>query len=106
MATRITYSKTNTEDIQLQSSMIDRLLSGETIASVTSDIFVWSGVDAAPSAVLSGSPTHNNGVIFQDVVGGEVGVIYKILLSATTSLSNLYINELKLAVLNTMPEDE
>lgn len=104
MATRITTQKVVEEEVTLQSSMLDRLLEGETIASVASAIYVWSGVDAASAGVLSGSPSHSNGVISQLVVGGVAGVIYKVNLTATTSLANVLTNEVKLAVLDANPE--
>ena len=103
MATRIFQQKFVDETIVMQSDMTDRLASGETIDTVSSSIIVWSGADPAADAVLSGSPSHADGVISQTVTDGLPGVIYKINLAANTSEGNLLINELKLAVLDTNP---
>lgn len=101
MATRVIQQKLVGETLVVETDMVDRLVSGETIATVASSIQVWSGTDPAAVSVLVGAPTHTGTVISQEVTGGLPGVIYKILLSANTSDGNLLINEVKLAVLDT-----
>lgn len=57
----------------------------ETISSATVTASVYSGVDANPSAMISGSATISGAVVSQKIVGGVVGVIYELLCAAVTS---------------------
>ena len=61
------------------------LAAGETISTETVTASVYSGVDASPSAVISGSASASGVVVSQKVTGGVVGVTYKLLCSITTS---------------------
>lgn len=59
---------------------------GETISTKSVAATVYSGTDASPSSLISGSATNNGSVVQQLVVGGTAGVIYYLLCTITTSL--------------------
>lgn len=61
------------------------LSTGQTISSATAGVSVWAGVDATPSAILSGLPTVSGLVVSQKLTGGVAGVIYKLRVSAVAS---------------------
>lgn len=61
------------------------LATGQTISSATAVASVWAGVDANPSAILSGLPTVSGLVVSQKLTGGVAGVIYKLRVSAVAS---------------------
>tara|TARA_R110000868_G_scaffold154071_2_gene380110 strand:- start:5356 stop:5661 length:306 start_codon:yes stop_codon:yes gene_type:complete len=62
---------------------------GETISSATCVATVYSGVDASPSAILSGSATISGTKVTQKVTAGTLGVTYVIVCAATTSTSEI-----------------
>lgn len=59
--------------------------SGDTISSQATSAMVYSGVDASPSAILSGAPSHSGLVGSQKLTGGVVGVVYYLTFLATSS---------------------
>lgn len=63
------------------------LASGETISTESCTATVYSGTDASPSSIISGSATVSGAVVSQNITAGVVGVIYYIACSITTSLS-------------------
>jgi hypothetical protein len=62
------------------------LASGETINTASLAVTVVSGLDAAPSGILSGSPSISGAVVKQLFTGGVSGVTYGIVCTANTSL--------------------
>ena len=58
---------------------------GQTLASATCTITVYSGNDANPTAVLSGSPSILGTVAYQTVMGGLAGTAYQLLFTGTSS---------------------
>lgn len=60
---------------------------GETISTQTVTAAVYSGTDASPSALISGSATASGTKVTQTITGGLAGVVYTITCSITTSLS-------------------
>jgi hypothetical protein len=62
------------------------LASGETISTKAVTATVYSGTDASPSAVISGSATSSGAIVTQKVIGQTLGVIYELLCEITTSL--------------------
>lgn len=62
-----------------------QLAVGETISSATVTASVYTGVDANPSAIISGSATISGAVVSQKITGGVLGVIYELLCAAVTS---------------------
>lgn len=66
---------------------ISALGNGETISTAVITVSVYTGVDAAPSAMLSGASAINGSQVTQKLTGGLPGVIYAVLCTITTSLS-------------------
>lgn len=56
-----------------------------TLVSATCTASVYSGNDASPSALLSGSPTVSGNVATQLTTGGVSGTIYSLLCKGTLS---------------------
>ena len=63
------------------------LASGETISTKVVAATVYSGTDASPSSLISGSATASGAVVSQKVTAGTVGVIYELTCTITTSAS-------------------
>lgn len=59
---------------------------GETISTQVCSATVWSGTDANPSAIISGSASANGAIVSQLVTAGTLGVVYTLLCTITTSL--------------------
>jgi hypothetical protein len=59
---------------------------GETISTQTVSATVWSGTDAAPSNIISGSASASGAIVSQKITAGTLGVTYTILCTITTSL--------------------
>lgn len=59
--------------------------SGDTISTQAVTAAVYSGVDANPSAILSGSSSHTSLVVSQKITGGVLGVVYYLKCLATSS---------------------
>lgn len=64
---------------------ISLLAVGETISTKVVTCLVYSGVDASPSSMISGSATASGTVVTQLVTGGTAGVIYYLTCTITTS---------------------
>lgn len=79
-----------------------KLAVGETISSAVVTAAVYSGVDANPSAIVSGTATISGGLVSQKLIGGTAGVIYKLSCAATTSVPNVLIMTAFLAVIPTV----
>ena len=58
---------------------------GETVITATVTAAVWSGNDATPSALISGSAAVASPLVTQLVTGGVAGTIYKLVCAAVTS---------------------
>jgi len=63
-----------------------RLTSAETISTATVAATVYSGTDASPSAIVSGTATISGKTATQAITAGVLGVTYKLLCTITTSL--------------------
>ena len=74
---------------------------GETIITKTCACTVYSGVDASPSSVISGSASSSGAQVTQLVTGGVVGVLYNIACTITTSAGQTLIKSGLLAILPT-----
>jgi hypothetical protein len=64
---------------------ISKLALGETISTKAVTASVYSGVDATPSAIISGVATSSGTKVYQIVTGGVTGVIYELVATITTS---------------------
>lgn len=60
---------------------------GETISTKAVTAAVYSGTDASPSSIVSGSATSSGAIVTQAITGGTLGVIYELTCQITTSLS-------------------
>lgn len=58
----------------------------ETISTQVVAATVYSGVDANPSAIISGAATASGKIVSQVLTAGVSGVIYQLLCTITTSL--------------------
>lgn len=58
----------------------------ETISTQVVAASVYSGVDANPSAIISGAATASGKIVSQTLTAGVSGVIYQLLCTITTSL--------------------
>lgn len=75
------------ETLQCVFDFGSRLAVGETISSATASCSVYSGVDASPSSVLSGSTSISGTKVTQKVTAGTLGVTYKLICTTITSTS-------------------
>lgn len=78
-------SETRNEVFDFTSS----LAAGETISSASTAATVYTGTDASPSAVVSGAATISGTKVTQKLTAGTVGVVYELVCTATTSLSQV-----------------
>lgn len=68
-----------------------QLASGETISTQAVTAVVYSGTDASPSSLISGSATASGAIVSQKVTAGTVGVTYLLTCTITTSASQTLI---------------
>jgi len=80
-------AKRQGETINQQFDFLSQLAVGETISTKVTTCSVFSGVDASPSSVINGAATNSGSIVTQSLTGGVVGVIYQIVCTVTTSLS-------------------
>lgn len=76
---------------------------GETISTKTVTATVYSGTDATPSAIVSGSATSSGSIVSQKITGGVLGVIYELLCQVTTSAGQTLQLSSYLAVVPDLP---
>lgn len=96
----VSESKRQIETISYFGDFRDVLSIGETITSQSVTIYVFSGTDTNPSAMLyQGITIHNGNILEQRIRQGIVGNIYTILFSISTSLGNNYDKVTRLAIL-------
>lgn len=87
---RVTFpAKLSGETLTLTFNFISRCTAAETISSASVVATVYSGTDASPSAILSGSAAISGQTVTQKVTAGTEGVTYYLLCSATTSTSQV-----------------
>ena len=58
---------------------------GETISTAVVAASVYSGADASPSSLISGTATIASAIVTQKITAGTEGVIYELACSVTTS---------------------
>ena len=92
--------KLTTENEQFTFDFSTVLGSSETISSATMVVQVKDGTDPNPSAILVGTPTISGSRVAQRIYGGLDQVTYRLEMSATTSLSNVYTLVADLPVLS------
>lgn len=67
------------------------LAQGETISTQTVAATVYSGTDASPSSIISGSATASGTIVSQKITAGTLGVIYQLKCTITTSASQTLV---------------
>ena len=80
-------AKLQGETATYQFDFSSRLASGEAISTQSCAATVYSGTDASPSSLISGSATASGAIVSQKLTAGTVGVIYEVICTITTSLS-------------------
>ena len=92
--------KLTTENEQFTFDFSTVLGSTETISSASMVVQVKDGTDPNPSDILVGTPTISGARVAQRIYGGLDQVTYRLEMSATTSLSNVYTLVADLPVLS------
>ena len=64
-----------------------KLAVGETISTAVITAYVYSGTDALPSNIISGSASISGAKVTQTIIGGTAGVTYLLIMQITTSAS-------------------
>lgn len=87
MSSRVIFPpKGQGETLLLTFNFGSALSAGETISVATAAAVVYSGTDASPSAILSGSASISGQEVTQLVTAGVEGTIYDVGMSVFTSL--------------------
>lgn len=73
------------------------LASTETISTQVVAASVYSGVDANPSAILSGAASASGKIVTQKITVSVSGVLYQLVCTITTSAGNTYTQQSYLA---------
>lgn len=93
-------SKFQTEIKNLTIDMRARCRDGETLLIAVSSVSVVAGIDSYPNDIISGSAVVVNGsTVQQKVIAGIAGVTYKLSVVVKTTLGNVYIDIIHLAIL-------
>ena len=82
---------------------LGELAVGETVSTAAVTAAVYSGTDASPSSLISGSASASGTQVSQKLTGGVEGVIYKLTCTVTTSASNTLVKTGFLAVVPDLP---
>lgn len=99
MSGRIVFdSKPPTDTKVLTFDFTSGLAVGETISTKTVTATVWSGTDASPSNIVNGAATASGAVVSQSITAGVLGVVYTLLCTITTSLSQTLTRAAYLAI--------
>ncbi len=77
--------KTSSEKINEVFDFENQLASSETISTASVTATVYSGTDASPSAIVSGSASISGAQVTQKIVDGTEGVVYLLTCTVTTS---------------------
>lgn len=80
-----------------------QLAVGETISTQVCTATVYSGTDASPSSIISGSASASGSVVTQAITAGTLGVIYEITCTITTSASQTLVLSGFLSIVPKLP---
>lgn len=94
----ISRTKTADETISVDFDFGFILPVGESITGATITPSVFSGVDASPSSMVASPATISGTTVTQDITVGELGVIYDMVATITTSDTHVYTRTSRLAV--------
>lgn len=75
------------ETANYEFDFLSSLAIGETISTQSVAASVFTGVDASPSSIISGSATASGSIVTQKLTAGVVGVVYTLICTITTSAS-------------------
>jgi len=100
---RVYIPKKAGETVTIPFDFLSDLAPTETIATATVTASVYSGVDATPSSIISGSDVISGSEVLQKVTGGVVGVIYGLLCQATTSTGQSLAMSMYIAIEPNLP---
>lgn len=89
MSASFTY-KLTTENELFSFNYSPILATGETIDTASCTIQVKDGSDPSPNSIMVGSPAISGSVVVQRISGGLNGVTYRLEMTVTTSLTNVY----------------
>lgn len=64
---------------------VDAIPAGDSISSQSVSASTYSGTDASPSAIISGSATASGTKVTQKLTAGTLGVIYQLTWTAGTA---------------------
>ena len=81
----------------------DVLATSETISTKTVTATTYSGTDASPSSIVSGSATSSGSIVSQNITAGTLGVVYQLLYQITTSSSRTLQKAAWLTVVSPLP---
>lgn len=99
MAASFSY-KITSENEQFTFDYSTVMATGETISTATCVVTVQNGTDPSPSSILVGTPVVSGQLAAQRIYNGLDGVIYRIAMTVTSSLSNTYTIVADLPVLS------
>ena len=99
----VTPSKKQGSTLNIVFDFISLLGVSETISTQVTTCTVYSGVDASPSAVISGAASSSGTQVTQKVTAGVLGTIYELLCTITTSLGQTLQLSTYLAIIPDLP---
>lgn len=76
---------------------------GVTLSSPVCTAAVYSGTDASPSSIISGSASASGAIVSQKITAGTEGVIYEVTCTVTTSDGQTLQQTGYLAVVQNLP---
>lgn len=91
------------ETVTIPFDFISRLSPSETIVSAVCTCSTYSGTDALPNSVISGTATISGTIVNQLITVGVLGVIYALLAKATTSLGQVIELSAYLVIIPDLP---
>ena len=89
--------------VALVFEFVSELLPSVTISTQVVTAAVWSGTDASPSSIISGSASASGTRVTQKITAGVVGVVYQLLCTITTSDGQTLQQSGYLAVISNVP---
>ena len=103
MSRLIFPGKTTGETVNSTFDFTSRLALAETLSTASVTATTYSGTDASPSAIVSGSASISGAVVTQAITAGTEGVTYLLQCSVTTSASQTLVLE---ALLVLVPKEQ
>lgn len=100
MSTYVSAQKLQGETITQLCSFLSVMAVGEQALTCASSMGIFSGEDSDAVNMLLGDAfiQANKSDVVQDILGGIPGVIYILYLSVRTTLNNVLVQEIKIAV--------